>query len=554
MIPNDTEDSKSAAVRVLPSGAETEANSTPVDIRKPSWKPYENSYPLRPLDEQSQTVEVWRQWLSYRWMLRWPFQRRVFYSFTLGEILFFYPLVALAIAVGVLAYLGIGLEQDVESTGTLASIPFLFTFAAACHNSLFTFLIGIPFERTIIYHRYSAYVGLVLGALHGFLYEFEESEEGRRLGDEHDDDENEEKRTSGWILQAAIFGLVAFSVWPIRRYFFEIFYRLHVIFFLVVIVSALFHGATFTYIGAGIWFVDFAYRCVTAAMFNEQKATFDVLPADVIKVSFPKGDRWKYKPGQYVFICVPSLSIFQWHPFSISSSPADDMVSLHIRVLGGWTKALHKKIDESPEKSMTLGILFEGPHGETTVNLDDQTYQHVLLVSGGIGITPMHSIVNSLKEQHERGRPLKKVYNVWAVRDRFMITSVYTTNPDINISVNSLPKSFQPDILRLDSDEELKSDSETIFKTRLYLTKLQRDKDEYPVANISPTLQPWLRFGRPNLKEIFQKFCNDSGVQHTRVAVLTCGPKGLINEVEKLARTQSNSRVTFDFHKESFEF
>eukprot|EP00511_Aplanochytrium_stocchinoi_P009489 CAMPEP_0204870182 /NCGR_PEP_ID=MMETSP1348-20121228/31753_1 /ASSEMBLY_ACC=CAM_ASM_000700 /TAXON_ID=215587 /ORGANISM="Aplanochytrium stocchinoi, Strain GSBS06" /LENGTH=487 /DNA_ID=CAMNT_0052023869 /DNA_START=104 /DNA_END=1564 /DNA_ORIENTATION=+ len=484
----DKEDVPDATTDGLsPTRSESIANSDPLSMKaKSSWKPYENSYPLRPLDKLQKSVEVWRQWLRFRWMLRWPFQQRVLYSLTWGELLFFYPLVIIGVVIGVLAYLGVGLPQEVALTGTLASIPFVFTFAAACHNSLFTFLIGIPFERAIVYHRYSAYVAAILGALHGFLYESIEDEEG-----EFGEDENEEERVSGWILQAAVFGLLAFSIWPIRSYLYETFYRVHVILFIVVIVSSLLHGATVVYIGAAIWLVDFVYRCVTAAIFNEHKATFTVLPADVMKVTFPKGNSWKYKPGQFVFICVPSLSIFQWHPFSISSSPADNTVSLHIRVLGGWTRALYKKIDESPEKSTILGILFEGPYGETAVNIDDETYKHFLLVSGGIGITPMHSITNSLREQHERGRALKKVYNVWTVRDKFMIHSVYSTNKNINMSVNNLPKSFQPDMLRIDSDQELLSGTETIFKIRLYLTKLKRKRDEYQVANISPEMQPW---------------------------------------------------------------
>ena len=50
---------------------------------------------------------------------------------------------------------------------------------------------------------------------------------------------------------------------------------------------------------------------------------------------------FRYKAGQYVFVNIPSLSLFQWHPFSLSSSPYQDTVMVHIRVLGNWTKALY---------------------------------------------------------------------------------------------------------------------------------------------------------------------------------------------------------------------
>jgi predicted ferric reductase len=44
------------------------------------------------------------------------------------------------------------------------------------------------------------------------------------------------------------------------------------------------------------------------------------LPSNVIKIEFPKKN-FDYKAGQYVFIAIPALSYFEWHPFSISSSP-----------------------------------------------------------------------------------------------------------------------------------------------------------------------------------------------------------------------------------------
>ncbi len=64
------------------------------------------------------------------------------------------------------------------------------------------------------------------------------------------------------------------------------------------------------------------------------------LPSDVVRIAWPKG-QFQYVGGQYVFICVPSLSLWEWHPFSLSSHPTADKVTLHIRVLGDWTKKLY---------------------------------------------------------------------------------------------------------------------------------------------------------------------------------------------------------------------
>ena len=61
-----------------------------------------------------------------------------------------------------------------------------------------------------------------------------------------------------------------------------------------------------------------------------------LLNGNVIRMEFDK--KWfKYKAGQYVFICIPAISFTEFHPFSISSSPFnDESVVIHIRVLGDW--------------------------------------------------------------------------------------------------------------------------------------------------------------------------------------------------------------------------
>lgn len=43
-----------------------------------------------------------------------------------------------------------------------------------------------------------------------------------------------------------------------------------------------------------------------------------------------------------------------------------------------------------------IRFLFEGPYGSPAVDIYGDSYQMFLLISGGIGITPMQSVVNSL--------------------------------------------------------------------------------------------------------------------------------------------------------------
>ncbi len=45
-------------------------------------------------------------------------------------------------------------------------------------------------------------------------------------------------------------------------------------------------------------------------------------------------ERFKYGGGRCVSVCVPAMSLWEWHLFRLSSHPMGGMVTLHIRVLG----------------------------------------------------------------------------------------------------------------------------------------------------------------------------------------------------------------------------
>jgi NADPH oxidase len=73
------------------------------------------------------------------------------------------------------------------------------------------------------------------------------------------------------------------------------------------------------------------------------------LDTKLTKVIFHAGDTvelqikkpsFVYKPGQYLLINVPEVSRFQWHPFTISSCPQDDAITIHIRIVGNWTRTV----------------------------------------------------------------------------------------------------------------------------------------------------------------------------------------------------------------------
>jgi hypothetical protein len=77
-------------------------------------------------------------------------------------------------------------------------------------------------------------------------------------------------------------------------------------------------------------------------------------------------------------------------------------------------------------KQSEIDILMEGPYGSVGVELENPyKYQTVILFSGGIGVTPMQSLCNSLMFEHNQGiRKMKKISFIWIERDPVIMSEV----------------------------------------------------------------------------------------------------------------------------------
>jgi predicted ferric reductase len=111
---------------------------------------------------------------------------------------------------------------------------------------------------------------------------------------------------------------------------------------------------------------------------------------------------FRFKPGQFGWLTLwASPFRITGHPFSFSSSAeaADGRVEMTIRNLGDFTSAV---------RTVTAGqrVYLDGPYGAFTIG--HPTDMHVL-IAGGIGITPMMSMIRTLADRGDR-RPLVLLY------------------------------------------------------------------------------------------------------------------------------------------------
>lgn len=275
------------------------------------------------------------------------------------------------------------------------------------NNSTLLSLTGLPYERALLYHKFFGVVAILVIGLHGLAFLREDAgvsivrRQRRRLlvmaaestPTAYQYTYREPMFTpelSGAIIFYLLVTLFVLSLNPIRRRFFELFLRTHVLLFIGIIVFSAIHGAPLVLVGAGIWALDMVFRhgyvapkyqkgspasCGAKRMgvLAREQISLAKLPGDIVRIQFSKvradtGARSHYEAGQYVFVCVPRLGYLEWHPFTISSSPQEALVMIHIKALGDWTKRLMQQVSSaSSDTSSTtpvpapFSVLFDGP-------------------------------------------------------------------------------------------------------------------------------------------------------------------------------------------------
>jgi predicted ferric reductase len=146
-------------------------------------------------------------------------------------------------------------------------------------------------------------------------------------------------------------------------------------------------------------------------------------PYRVVEVRKERGETWtlvmqpdghlgfRFKPGQFGWLTLwGSPFKITGHPFSFSSSAAvtDGRVEMSIRNLGDFTSGI-------PQVPVGQRVYLDGPYGAFTIG--NPADMHVL-IAGGIGITPMISMIRTLADQGDK-RPVILLY---ASRDWDSIT------------------------------------------------------------------------------------------------------------------------------------
>ncbi|AKB50748.1 Sulfhydrogenase 1 subunit gamma [Methanosarcina barkeri str. Wiesmoor] len=105
---------------------------------------------------------------------------------------------------------------------------------------------------------------------------------------------------------------------------------------------------------------------------------------DVKSFRFERPQGFSYLPGQYVVLDLSDKSIQMKKPFTLSSSPTEDFLEITKKLTG------HPFSNALTELKSGDRVVINGPYGKFTIQ---EEYNNIGMLSGGIGITPLRSII-----------------------------------------------------------------------------------------------------------------------------------------------------------------
>jgi len=297
------------------------------------------------------------------------------------------------------------------------------------------------------------------------------------------------------------------------------------------------HGAQIALVGVIVWVIDIVGRNVVASYKHKgfRMAAGRVVAEGVVELRFSK-EGFRYSEGQFVWLTVPEISVWEQHPFSISSAPHQEEVTIHTKALGDWTTALLKHCQSTKKVAMFI----EGPYGCPSFSITEPDQDVFVFVAGGIGATPMISYANSLINQIVKGRPIKKLYFFWSVRDRHLPNAFDFRDALLfKLASEHCPATLDRDVFKKLLE---------IVDVRVHLTG-KVDSTVTSDFEIAPNSSIFLHTHRMTIKAYLDEVKAWS-TAHTasKVSVFCCGPKTMLQKTSRKCK-----RLGFAHHIENFE-
>ena len=309
--------------------------------------------------------------------------------------------------------------------------------ATASKANLVAYLTGIGHERLIVLHRWAAYICVMFAIVHAvpFWWQSIHDPEGFRIWKLYFT-QQWYIYTTGIAAMAPLIFLTVHSLPILRNKLYEVFVLLHIPVSYAFIGMMFWHCNNYLTSWAFLWAtVALILASMTMRLFylnwtNPFRASWligeesavTILPENAVKVTIPTQKRWK--PGQYVYLRMPGVALFENHPFTIASLCSEDFPSeygeqyrdmiLVFRPFGGFTRKLYDMaIQKGPYK--TYRAFIDGPYGGMQRQMS--SFDQVIFFAGGSGITAIASqLLDLIKRMRDGKATTSHVHVIWAMK------------------------------------------------------------------------------------------------------------------------------------------
>ncbi|KAF1847908.1 uncharacterized protein K460DRAFT_279063 [Cucurbitaria berberidis CBS 394.84] len=335
----------------------------------------------------------------------------------------------------------------------------------------------------------------------------------------------------GWtgMTSLACFYLLAFMSMPqIRKWSYEVFQLGHFLMF-PIIGLMMAHGTAglLQWPMFGYWLafptllVIFERGWRFFLGFRPIVADIELLDEETVAITaqVPTHRPWDYKAGQYVFVQVPQISRFQWHPFTVSTC-INNTMGVHVKADGDWTNKLRDMAQRGRRTTIKIGL--DGPFGAPAQRFYD--YNYSMVFGAGIGVTPFSGVLTDL-QHHELQRGTsgdtstessdevakghspyidhRRVDFHWMVRDKNNLLWFSDLLNEVS-RTQDLNRSHLDIRIKTYVTQKRKQISQHVFR---WLLEKHRT-DECPQSPITGLVNPTY-FGRPDVRAILEEHYTD---------------------------------------------
>jgi predicted ferric reductase len=344
---------------------------------------------------------------------------------------------------------------------------------------------------------------------------------------------------------AALLGLCIQAWKPLRFMLYEIFKLLHIGLAALSMAALWYHlkleelpQLKYVFAIILIWVGDHIARSLRLVYLNigisGEGTVVEALPGDACRVLISMPRTWYPQPGQYAYLYMPGIGLWQSHPFSItwaderndllpnklfsdvqhSAALRKPQISFIIRARTGMTRSLYRKALTTPRGTMKITCFVEGPYG---VKHSLGSYGTVMLFAGGVGITHQLPYVKSLVTASSKGIiATRRVLLIWSIQ---YIEHIEWALP------------WLKQVQAIDVHNE-------VLQVMVFVSRLQ-SIDMVP----SPLFHGSVYGNRPDIDMLVAR---EQEGQIGAMAVSVCGPGELSDEVRGVVRgRQSSSNVDF---------